>query len=365
MFASTLKKDRASAVANTCCFEINGNWYVIDTSCGKKRRKELKNFLKDNKKYTILCTHYHNDHIANNWFLTKRNTSIIYHKNAASKINWLRTNSTGQILKMYSDLNKEGVLNQLRFFSKKTAAFLSQNSIISRFIIPPFLFAVVSIVSFKNTGFIFPAKRNIIYLTPEKKVKINLNNITIFGWIIDKNFYAFETPGHTDCHIIFYNEKEKILFCGDALNFLNPNDMQFGNVAGTFRSIDFILDIAINEGIETVASGHYHPVTGVENVIKYIKEIKEKHEHVYRLVKSEVKISGSPIDYEEIYKKIIEMEDPVIKKLRRISFPVSTLVFLDVFVYKLITEIKKELPDIDTMENKLKCRETAGKNSIP
>lgn len=343
MFTSTAKKDRASAVANTYCFEIDKNRYIIDTSCSRKRRNELKSFLRNKKDYTILCTHYHNDHIANNWFIAKKNTPIIYHQNAVSKINWLRTNSTGQILKMYSTLDKEGVLNQLGFFSKKTAAFLSQNFLISRFIMPPLLFIIAYIVSFQNTGFMFPAKRNITWLSPEKKVKINLSTITMDGWIIDKNFYAFETPGHTDCHITFYHEKEKILFCGDALNFLNPNDIQFGDISATFRTIDLILDIAMNEGIETLASGHYHPVTGKENIIKYINEIKEKHEHVYRLVKSQFERSGLHLNHDEIYKEVIKLEDPLIKKLRRISFPVSTLVFLDVFVYKLIKEIKRQI----------------------
>jgi len=343
MFTSSVKKNRASAVANTYCFEINKNHYTIDTSCGKKRRNELKGFLKDKRKNTILCTHYHNDHIANNWLIAKKNTAIIYHKNAKSKINWLRTNSTGQILKMYSTMDKKSVLSRLGFFNKKTAAFLAQSPLISRFIIPPLLFIIAYIVSFKNTGFMFPKKRNITWLDPEKKVKIDLNSITIEGWIIDKDFYAFETPGHTDCHITFYNNEEKILFCGDALNFLNPNDIQFGSIEKTFSTIDLILNIAKDEDIKTLALGHYYPITGKENIIKYIEKIKEKHEYVYGLVKSQAKIGGCHLHPEKIYKEVINLDDPLIAKLRRINFPVSTLVFLDVFVYKLLAEIKKEI----------------------
>jgi glyoxylase-like metal-dependent hydrolase (beta-lactamase superfamily II) len=365
MFTCASKKDRASAVANTYSFRIDNNWYIIDPSCGKKRRKELKNFLKNKKNYSILCTHYHNDHIANNWFVAKKNTAIIYHKNAISKIPYLRTNSTGQVLSMYRNLDKKIFLSRLGFFSIKTAEFLSGRPLISRFFMPPLLFVIAYIISFKNTGFMFSAKKNITYLTPDKKVEIDLSGITVKGWIVDKNFYAFETPGHTDCHIIFYYKTEKLLFCGDALNFLNPNDIQFGNIESTFKSINLILDIAEKEGIETLASGHYYPVTGKENVIKHIKEIKEKHEYVYGIIQSELKKYGNHLKYDEIYQRILKIEDPVIKKLSRISFPVSTLVFLDVFVYKLITEIKKELPDIDTMENKPECGEPEKRNLVP
>jgi glyoxylase-like metal-dependent hydrolase (beta-lactamase superfamily II) len=365
MFTSTTKKDRASSVANTYCFNIDNNWYIIDTSCGKKRRKELKHFLKNKKNYSILCTHYHNDHIANNWFMAKKNTKIIYHKNAVSKIPYLRTNSTGQVLSMYKNLDKKSFLSRIGFFSSRTAEFLSGRPLISRFIMPPLLFLLAYIISFKNTGFIFPSKKNINYLTPDKKVKINLSGITVKGWIIDKKLYAIETPGHTDCHIIFYHRTGKALFSGDALNFLNPNDIQFGNIEDTFKSIDLILNIAEKEGIETLASGHYHPVSGKDDVIKYIKEIKEKHEYVYGIIQSELIKCGIHLNHDEIYQKILKIDDPVIKKLSRISFPVSTLVFLDVFVYKLITEIKKELPDIDTMENNLKCGEPEKRNLVP
>jgi len=365
MFTSTSEKNRATSISNTYCLSIDNNWYIIDTSCGKKRRAELRYFLKDKKLHSILCTHYHNDHIANNWFIVKNNTPVIYHKNAASKIPYLRTNSTGQILNMYKNLDKKDFLSRLGFFSSKTADFLSGNPLISRFIMPPLLFIMAYIISFKNTGFMFSSKKNIAYLVPDKKSEINLPGIKLKGWVIDKNFYALETPGHTDCHIMYYNKNEKVLFCGDALNFLNPNDIQFGNIEETFKSIDLILDIAEKEGIETLASGHYYPVTGNDNVIKYIKEIKEKHQYVYRITQSQLNSCGIHLDHDEVYRKILTIDDPVIKKLSRISFPVSTLVFLDVFVYKLITEIKKELLNNDTVENKHKCGEPENRSLVP
>lgn len=365
LFTSTEKKERASHVSNTYIFETDGKWYVIDTSCGSRRRKELKKFLDDKKNYSILCTHYHNDHIANNWFIAKKGTTILYHKKAASKIPYLRTNSTGQILKMYRDLDREGFLARLGFFSKKSARFLSGSSFASRFILPPLLFITAFIISFKNTGFMPSARRKIKYLDPDSKTIIELNDVTLSGWIIDKNLYAFETPGHTDCHIIYYKADDKILFCGDALNFLNPNDIQFGNIEETFQSIDLIFELVKNEKIETVASGHYHPIEGNDNALKYIKEIKENHEYVYGIIKSELERSGINISFKEIFDIITNIEDPVLKKLKRISFPVSTLVFLDVFIYKLITEIQKELMNNDTMENTLKCREAENRNSVP
>ncbi len=365
MFTSTVKKDRASHVSNTYSFESNGEWYIIDTSCGRERRKELKKFLSDKNNYSILCTHYHNDHIANNWFIAKKGTGIIYHKNAASKISYLRTNSTGQILKMYRDLDSEGFLTRLGFFSKKSARLLSESSFASRFIMPPLLFLIAYIISLKNTGIMPSARKKIKYLNQESKKIIELNGITLSGWIIDKNLFAFETPGHTDCHIIYYKSDDKTLFCGDALNFLNPNDIQFGNIEETFQSIDYIMELVINEKIETLASGHYHPIEGNDNAVKYIKEIKEKHEYVYSIIRSELEKCGIDITFSEIFDIIRNIDDPVLKKLKRISFPVSTLVFLDVFVYKLITEIKKELLNSDTMENSIQCGEAAKMNSAP
>lgn len=365
MFTSTAKKDRASHVSNTYIFETDESCYIIDTSCGSKRKNELKRFLRDKKKCTILCSHYHNDHIANNWFIAKKGTRILYHKNASSKIPYLRTNSTGQILKMYRNLDKEGFLTRLGFFSKKSARLLSKGFISSRFILPPLLFLIAFIISFKNTGIMLPARKKIRYLDPAEKKVIKLNNTSLSGWMIDKNLYAFETPGHTDCHIIYYKADDRTLFCGDALNFLNPNDIQFGNIEETFYSIDFIMELVRNEKIEALASGHYHPIEGHDNAVQYIKEIKEKHEYVYSIIRSELQKCGINLTFSEIFSIIRDIDDPILKKLKRISFPVSTLVFLDVFVYKLITEIKKEIMNSDTMEMSRKCGEAVKMNLTP
>lgn len=72
IFAKMTEPGRASDIANTYAFTVRDKIYIIDTSCGKKRFKEIRNFLKNRKEFDILCTHYHNDHIANNGRIAKK-----------------------------------------------------------------------------------------------------------------------------------------------------------------------------------------------------------------------------------------------------------------------------------------------------
>lgn len=228
-FTLPKKKGNSSDISNTYVLNTGTAWYIIDTSCGRKRYKELKEFLKDKKDYTILSTHYHNDHIANNGRLIDKTGRILYHPNAAVKVSYLRTNGTGQILMMYRDLDKKGFLQRLGFFSDRFIDFMLKRKLTSKYIMPGILFIVTYIFSLNSIGMIYSGRNRIRYFDNNKKIKIKLNHSETEGWEIEDGLYALETPGHSDCHVMYYYREKKILFTGDALNFLTPNDIQFGD----------------------------------------------------------------------------------------------------------------------------------------
>ena len=344
-FTDSTDSRRATAYANTYILSVNGREYVIDTSCGKKRYSDLKTTLKKSLNYSILCTHYHNDHIANNGRLARKGSPIIYHHNAVSKINYLRTNASGQILRMFRDMQKEGFLKRLGMFNDAQVRLLLKRKAYSRYIAEPLLFSASFIMSIRSIGRIYTGKKHVRYLDDNSGTCIELNGMKADGWIIDESFYAFKTPGHSDCHTVFYLQGSRLLVAGDALNFLTPNDIQYGTVKDTIETQKFLLELVKNENIEILCQGHYPPVTGNENIINYISGIIEKHEHMFRLTSSFLEgISGS-ITFDELYERFCSIDDPEINRLKKITFPRSTLVFLDVYLLKMLeeTSIKPEV----------------------
>jgi len=339
-FTLPKKRGNGSDISNTYALNTGQKWYIIDTSCGKKRYKELKEFLKDKKDYTILCTHYHNDHIANNGRVASGNSEILYHPDAADKAQYLRTNGTGQILMMYRELDKKGFLQRLGFFSDGFINFMLKRKITSKYVMIPLLFIVSYLFSLKTIGRIYTGKKRIRFFDNNRKIKISLNGFESQGWKIGEDLYAIETPGHTDCHLMYYYSDKKILFTGDALNFLTPNDIQYGELNSTIESQKIILDLAEKDNVGMICQGHYTPLTGNEDIIEYISDTITKHEHVYEKIRNYITADNLNIPFDELYKEICAIDDPVIQRLVKITFPRSTLVFLDVYLHKMINDIK-------------------------
>jgi len=339
-FTLPKKRGNGSDISNTYALNTGNQWYVIDTSCGRQRYKELKAFLKDKKNFTILCTHYHNDHIANNGRVASPDSAIMYHFNAADKVPYLRTNGTGQILMMYNELDKKGFLQRLGFFSDGFINFMLRTKITSKYIMIPLLFAASYLFSLRTIGSITTGKNRIKYFNDNEKVKISLNGFECEGWKIEDDFFAIETPGHTDCHLMYYHSGKKILFTGDSLNFLTPNDIQYGDLNSTIESQKIILKLAEKENVSMICQGHFAPLENNKVIKEYISDTVKKHEHVYKKIRDYINDENINLTFDELYKEICRMDDPVIQRLVKITFPVSTLVFLDVYLHKMINEIK-------------------------
>jgi len=345
-FTLPKKRGNGSDISNTYALNTGTKWYIVDTSCGRKRYKELEKFLKDKKDYTILCTHYHNDHIANNGRIISKTGEIIYHPNAENKVPYLRTNGTGQILMMYRDLDKKGFLQRLGYFSDSFIHFMLKRKLTSEYIMIPLLFIVSYLFSLKTIGRIISGKNHIRYLDNNKKIKIKVNGFETEGWKIDEGLYAIETPGHTDCHVMYYFSDKKILFTGDSLNFLTPNDIQFGELHSTIDSQKIILELAKKGDIAMICQGHYTPLENNKTITEYISDTITKHEHVYRKIRGYITSSNINIPFDDLYKEICRIEDPVIQRLVKITFPRSTLVFLDVYLFKMLRDIKSHRVEI-------------------
>lgn len=329
-----------SDISNTYAFEINSKMFIIDPSCGKKRYREVRQFLGERSCDTILCTHYHNDHIANNGRLASSGTKIIYHKNAEKKTGFLRTNSTGQILMMYNRLDRELFLRSLGFFSKNTIRIILKYKFLSEIIMPALLFVLSYALSLKSIGRIYTGRKKIVFMKDEEMREHDLGGMKVQSWEIAPGLYAVETPGHTDCHVAYYLRQGRILFAGDSLNFLNPNDIQFGEISRADSTRKLMLRLVKKLKIEILYTGHYLPLTGNSEIAEYISDIINKHDHVYKLTSRYIKNNYAVKSFAELYAGISSIDDDVIKKLTRITFPRSTLVFFDVYIYKNTGELQ-------------------------
>ena len=104
----------------------------------------------------------------------------------------------------------------------------------------------------------------------------------------DKNFFKFgnvlfkiiHVPGHTSGHIVFYSEKEKIIFTGDTLFSCGCGRVFEGTVREMFKSISKIKNLP--KDIK-VYCGHEYTSKNLEFCLKFDKDnnfLKSRFEQV-------------------------------------------------------------------------------------
>lgn len=336
MLSDTDRINRASSAANTYIFSGGSSRYVLDPAFGADRRKEIREHIGQSGPCHVLCTHYHNDHSANNGMVAGRNSHIYYHHRIKPKINYFRTNGTGQIRVMAREMDLEGMLKRFRMFPGWLILLVVSAARISPLFADAFLFVVGYLYSRKNIGAIRPGQRRAKYLEAQEKENITLENALTCGWRIDGNLIALEAPGHTDDHLLFYLADRKVLFTGDALNYLNGNDIQFGQIEAVDGTFDLIIDFVRKEKVEVLLSGHYYPVIGTAAILEHAQKIKEKHRQMYAITSETIETMGEPLVFDRLLEALGNHPADLARQTARISFPRSTLVFLDVYLLKVL-----------------------------
>jgi glyoxylase-like metal-dependent hydrolase (beta-lactamase superfamily II) len=327
---------RGAAIANTYLLESSNKCYMIDAACGKERLKQIKNHL-PNRPYDLLVTHSHLDHSANSGAAVDDNARIIFHPRVEDKINNLRRNYTEITPAMINAFGVRGFFGRTGMLSP---AMIDRALFIQKHM--PHLFkSLLQITAWQmlraNIGTIHTPRKNVHFLPGDDRRELDFAGITFWGWSIDEGIFALDTPGHQDDHIAIYVPDKKIMFAGDLVNFLNPNDILDGSLKDTQTNMIKMLQLAEAGGIDILAVSHALPVIGKDNVISHIRSVIAEQDEVFEIVASIVSAHEDKNDFEGIIKKIYAHEAELMKKVLRINYPRSVS-FIDVYVLIYLRE---------------------------
>ncbi|MBP1761437.1 MAG: hypothetical protein H6Q64_979 [Firmicutes bacterium] len=188
-----------------------------------------------------------------------------------------------------------------------------------------------------NIGPIHTPRNNVQYLQYDDRQELDFAGTEFSGWSLDDGIYALDTPGHQDDHLSFYVPEKKIMFAGDLVNFLNPNDILDGSLKDTQTGMKKMLQLAEAGGIDVFAVSHALPVIGKDNIISYISSIIAEQNEIFDTVSAIVSSCGDKNDFEGIIEKIYAHESDLMKKVLKINYPRSVS-FIDVYVYLYLRE---------------------------
>lgn len=330
------EEGKGTAIANTFFLELDNKNYLIDPACGEKRIKQIKNHLPFNE-YDVLVTHSHLDHSANSGLAAAEKSCVIFHPLVADRINNLKRNYTEITAEMVKAFGVKGFFGRTGMLGPsmiKLAQFIQKSS-------PPvfnFILNIVSLIMCRfNIGGIHPPKKNTLFLNYDEIKDLEFGNKVFRGWPLSEQLFALDTPGHQNDHLAFYVPDRGIMFAGDLIGFLNPNDIIDGSIKETHAGMMKMLQLAEAGGIDILALSHALPVTGKDNVIAYLRSAIAKQDEIFKIVSETVSSCTDKNDFEEIIRKIYSHESDLMKRILKINYPRSAS-FIDVYVYIYLKE---------------------------
>lgn len=334
------EEGKRAAIANTYLLQTDTGNYVIDPACGKKRLQQIQARLPF-QAYDLLLTHSHLDHSANSGAAVFLNSRVICHPRIAGKINNLKRNYTDITAEMVRVFGVPGFFGRTGILGPTMIKMLLVLQKVSPAFFNSFRYAFSLVMCRHNVGRIYPPLRSAVFLEEDQLTDLCFENILFRGWAISNTLFALETPGHQDDHLSFYVPERKLMFAGDLISFLNPNDILDGSLKETHTWMKKMLDLAEAGGINILAVSHALPVIGKDQVISYLRSVIDKQEETFNTIAEIVASCPDKRDLDGIMAKVYAHESELIKKILKINYPRS-ISFIDVYVYLYLKEYWSE-----------------------
>jgi glyoxylase-like metal-dependent hydrolase (beta-lactamase superfamily II) len=327
---------KGSAIANTFFFTADNRNYMVDPACGKKRLSRIKELLPF-QEYDVLVTHSHLDHSANSGAAAAKNSSVIFHPLVAGRINNLKRNYTEVTAEMVKTFGVNGFFGRTGILKPSRIKSLSslQKHASHTFNLLLYLMSLISCRT--NIGGIHPPKKKALFLKKNEIQDLRFGKTVFRGWPLSENLFALDTPGHQDDHLAFYLPNRRIMFAGDLINFLNPNDILDGSIKDTHEGMMKMLQLAEAGGIEVLAVSHALPLIGKDNVITYLRSVIAKQDETLDTVSAIVAACPDKTDFETIITRIYAHDSDLMKRILKINYPRSVS-FIDVYAYLYLKE---------------------------
>jgi len=271
---------KGAAIANTFFLQADKQKYLLDPACGSQRLKAIKDNLPFNQ-YDILFTHSHLDHCANAGAAGNKDSRILCHPLVAGKINNLKRNYTESTPQMVQAFGIRGFFGRTGMLGPAMLTIAETLHVRTPFIMNCLLLATSHILCRAKVGHIHTPKKNVCFLSDDTAQDLRFGNVGYKGWSLGGNLYALDTPGHQDDHLSYYLADRKLMFCGDLIGFLNPNDIIDGSLKDTQVGMAKMLQLAEQGYIDILAPSHTLPLIGAEHIINYLRSIISQQDEIF------------------------------------------------------------------------------------
>jgi glyoxylase-like metal-dependent hydrolase (beta-lactamase superfamily II) len=326
-------------IANALVYLVDDRLYLIDSGAGPTIRTSILQVLQEVgpvQSFTLLNSHGHADHVANNDLIHMVQAKQTHHYLSAAGLTLLDQlpHFTDQFygLSAYYDLMTGFQAHCLltRFFGvvRDLVALFAGERRALEMLLPIIL---------KKFQPFRPSPETIQTYESLPRQPLVIGDVLWTGWVLGENdVWVLEARGHTPDEVLFYLPQQQLLHTADLTFALFPTfpDSNGPVIREMLRKCQAM---AYAGAVRLLTDGHHHQVyRGQEEVVAFLGTLVTEQEH-FQAVLTEILEEHNALTVGQIYAYVRQRrDDPVVQHYLSLEFPHTPIALQNVIIVSLL-----------------------------
>ncbi|MBU0494203.1 MAG: hypothetical protein KKA73_08840 [Chloroflexi bacterium] len=310
-------------IANVLVYCAGDRLYLMDSGVGLQMRAGIERALQEAgtaRSFTLLNSHAHADHICHNDLIHTVPAAEKHHYLAEPGLEMLDPCAYfGQLFHQMSEYYDPLTGYQAYRLKYRLAGLLRDT--LALFVGQERAMTMLMPNVFKKFEPIHPSRETIQPYETLLKRELRVGNVTWSGWVLgDDAVWVLEERGHSPDEVLFYVPEHRLLHTADLTFELFPT-WPDSNSQVTREALHKCLAMARAGQVQVLTDSHHHQVyRGQSDIVAFLDTLLSDHER-FREVLAQVMDEQDGLTVGQVYARVRERDDPVVRKYLACEFP--------------------------------------------
>jgi glyoxylase-like metal-dependent hydrolase (beta-lactamase superfamily II) len=326
-------------IANALVYRAGDRLYLLDSGAGQTFRESIVQVLQEVgpvQSFSLLNSHVHVDHIANNDLIQLAQASETHHYLSEAGLAWLNPFSyfADQFARLgaYHDVMKgfqahRAMMRMMGVVRDVLAVFVGERRALE------LLFHLF----LRNFQPIRASRETIHPYESLPRQPLVIGGVTWTGWVLgEDDVWVLEARGHTPDEVLFYFPEHQVLHTAD-LTFAPFPTLPDSDAQVIRETLSKCQAMARAGAVRVLTDGHHHQVyRGQQEVVAFLETLLTEQEH-FQTVLRQILEEHDGLTVEQIYTSVRQRSgDPAVQHYLSLESPHTPFTLQDIIIVSLL-----------------------------
>jgi glyoxylase-like metal-dependent hydrolase (beta-lactamase superfamily II) len=326
-------------IANALIYRLGNRLYLIDSGAGPTIRASIQRALQEIgpvQSFTLLNSHAHTDHVANNDMIHTVQAKQIHHYLSVAGL--VQLDPLPHFAAQFSDLSAYyDLMTGFQAHRGLTQLLGVIRDVLSFFVGEQRTLQLLLSIIFRKFQPIRVSRETIQPYEALPRQQLLIGEIPWTGWVLgDNDVWILEERGHTPDEVVFYLPEHQLLHTADLTFPLFPTwpDTNAQVIIAMLRKCEAMTRAG---KVRLLTDGHHHQVYhGQQAITNFLQTLITDHEHFQRVL-SDIFADHDGLTVGQVYAYVQQyQDDPVVQKFLALEFPHTPPALQNVIVTSLL-----------------------------